>query len=85
MQHQVKLEIASTRAIGEIMGLLLDEANRNDDVFVAKGLIGLLFTFEFNDEKGGKKLLYQLGTVCNGKIWKKVDFWDAAIFESTYE
>jgi len=52
-------------------------------VFVVKGVLGLIFTFNWLEEKG-KKPLYQNGDVYHSDIWKKGDFWEAAIFETTY-
>ena len=55
-----------------------------NDTFVVKGLLGLLFTF-CGTEENSKKLLYQAQPIYSCPIWKRDDFWEAAIFESTYE
>ena len=64
--------------------IFLEECEKNNDVFVVKGLLGLLFTF-FSLEGNNKKLMYQMDNVKNATIWRREDFWEASIFESTYE
>ena len=53
-----------------MIGIFLDECEKNHDVFVVKGLLGLLFTF-FSFEGNNKKLLYQMNHVKNANIWKR--------------
>jgi hypothetical protein len=43
---------------GKIIKVLLKESLKKNDVFVMRGLLGLIFTFYWNDEKV-KKLIYQ--------------------------
>ena len=68
----------------EIVGVLLDEADEKNDVFVIKGMLGLIFTFYTTENEKYKKLLHQNSLVKDLDVWKKNDYWDAAIFESTY-
>ena len=68
----------------EILGIFLDECEKKNDSFVVKGLLGLLFTF-FSFDGTSKKLLYQSQNISGCAIWKREDFWEASIFESTYE
>lgn len=53
-------------------------------MFILRGLLGLLFTYYWIDNNN-KKLLYVEHSIYKNSIWKKQDFWDAAIYESTYE
>ena len=43
-----------------------------------------MFTFYWNDEKS-KKLLYLCPEIFQCEVWRRNEFWSAAIFEKTYE
>ena len=66
------------------MRSILKESMKENDTFIIRGILGLAFTFYWNDEKY-KKLIYLSPDVYQCEIWKKYDFWEAAIFETTYE
>lgn len=68
----------------ELVSTLIDEADEKKDVFVIKGMLGLIFTFYTTENEQHKKLLYQHNLVKDVEVWKKNEYWDAAIFESTY-
>ena len=54
-------------------------------MFTIKGLLGLAFTFYSIENEKAKKLLYQLPQISHSEVWKREDYWEASIFESTYE
>jgi hypothetical protein len=71
--------IESARTIGKLIKVLLGESLAKNDVYIIRGVLGLLFTFYWIDDKN-KKLLYQNIDVYQSDIWKKYDFWEASIF-----
>jgi hypothetical protein len=46
---------------------------------VLRGLLCLLFTFYFIDNNTKKQMSAEI-SVYKNSLWKKQDFWDAAIF-----
>lgn len=59
LQHQVVIASSShAKMCGKIIKVLLKESLKKSDVFVMRGLLGLIFTFYWNEEKT-KKLIYQ--------------------------
>jgi hypothetical protein len=46
---------------------------------VLKGILSLVFTFYFLDEKQ-KREMYELQSINQCDVWKREDFWQAAIF-----
>ena len=49
-----------------------------------RGLLFLLFTFYYIDSNT-KRHMASEPSIYKNSLWKKQDFWDAALFESTYE
>ena len=68
----------------KVLKSILKESHKQNDTFVIRGILGLIFTFYWTDDKY-KKLLYLSPDVYRCDIWKKNDFWQAAIFQTTYE
>lgn len=85
LQQEVLLaSAAAARVCGKVVKAVLAQSLLKNDVFIVRGLLGLVFTFYWVEEKS-KKLLYQNAEVGQCEVWKRNDFWEAAIFETTYE
>lgn len=59
LQHEVIIKSANNaRICGKIIRAVLKESQKKNDVFIIRGLLGLVFTFYWIDDKV-KKLIYQ--------------------------
>lgn len=52
---------------------------KENDIFILRGILGLLFTFYWVDNNI-KKLLYSEHSIYKHSLWKKHEFWDSSIF-----
>ena len=69
----------------ELVKTILDVCEKFGDVFTIKGLLGLVFTFFAIENEKAKKLLHQTSHISQCEVWKREDYWEASIFESTFE
>ena len=88
-EYRLQLEVMirngkCAKLCSKVLRSILKESMKENDTFIIRGILGLAFTFYWNDEKY-KKLIYLSPDVYQCEIWKKYDFWEAAIFETTYE
>ena len=75
LQQEVIIKSPNNAKIcGRIIRAVLKESQKKNDVFIIRGLLGLLFTFYFVDEKV-KKLIYLLPEIYQFETWKRNDFW----------
>lgn len=85
IEHHVLMKWENYQKAGEIFKIMIDLCEKMGDVFTIKGLLGLAFTFYSIENEKAKKLLYQLQQISHCEAWKRDDYWEASIFESTYE
>lgn len=60
LQHEVVIKSSNNAKVcGKIIRTVLKESQKRNDVFIIKGLLGLVFTFYWIEDKI-KKLIYQI-------------------------
>ena len=62
-----------------VLKSIIKQCQKENDTFIIRGILGLIFTYYWTDDKY-KKLIYLNPDVYQCEIWKKNDFWEAAIF-----
>lgn len=88
-EYRIQLEVMlkdadCARICSRVLKVIIRESQKENDTFIIRGILGLIFTYYWIDDKY-KRLLYLNPEVYQCDIWKKHDFWEAAIFETTYE
>ncbi len=88
-EYRIQLEVMiknsnCARVCSKVLRVIIRESQKQNDTFIVRGILGLIFTYYWVDDKF-KRLIYLNPEVYQCQIWKKHDFWEAAIFQTTYE
>ena len=88
-EYRIQLEVmikddSCAKMCSKVLKSIIKESHKEKDTFIIRAILGLVFTFYWIDDKH-KKLIYMNPDVYQCDIWKKNDFWQAAIFQTTYE
>jgi hypothetical protein len=80
IENQVVISWENHEKIGEMIKVFIENCEKFGDVFVLKGVLSLIFTYYFVENDKPKREMSELHSINQCDLWKREDFWQAAIF-----